>query len=101
FRRFSPGFSASLPIRAPIGANAAPESASFRTTRQLGTRCDLERVTFPCPSRAPASLGPGLRTASRAKGGRGGPSPSRAGEHHVHRRTNEPQKQARRRTGGG
>jgi len=49
----------------------------------------------------PASLGPGLTTASRANRRRGGSLPSRASEHHVQRETNEPQKQACRRDRGG
>jgi transposase len=52
------------------------DSRSFSTTsHRLRVRCDPEAVTtsLPCPFRVPASLGPGLRTASGAKGKRGGP----------------------------
>jgi hypothetical protein len=43
---------------------------------------------LPTPSLGmPASLGPGLRTVSGANRRRAGSSPSRAGLHHVDRRT--------------
>jgi len=64
------------PRKALVGRKSGQERFAGTARRVLrtkrsdpfsGPRRDLEPVTVPCPTRAAASLGPGLRTASGAK----------------------------------
>ena len=67
-QRIGPAIWAIRPPSRRTNWRAPTKNGAFRPRKSA-----IFRHVFPCPFRVPASLGPGLRTASGARGRRGGP----------------------------